>query len=99
MSSYFTLKAISKTMTGAAVQVGTEKIPSNAIIVAEVGTVYVGNTSSVTTANGFPVTVGNPIAISSFMLGGNTEDLDLTNIYAIGTAANLLKILYMQKDS
>lgn len=52
-------------------------------LAANSGTIYLGNDSSVTASNGYPLAAGEECSFDVGWFSGN-----LANIYAIGSAAN-----------
>lgn len=52
-------------------------------LAANTGTIYVGNDSSVTASNGYPIAAGEAESFDVGFFSGN-----LANIYVIGSAAN-----------
>jgi hypothetical protein len=57
------------------------------------GWVYTGD-SGVTTADGRPITPGMFFSAPDVKLGGHSDEYDLNKVYVLGTADEIIRVLY-----
>lgn len=98
MSSQVVSEAVSVGTTAGALKSSTKVVLSCLIQALSTNTqpVYLGG-SDVSSANGLMLPAGGAVALASLVAGGQTEDWDLSKIFAVsplGTQA--IRILYQQ---
>ncbi len=90
---------VTVTATAAALSSGSVLAQSIIIVAdaANAGTAYIGG-SALTADNGIPLAAGGSIVISDDK-GLSNLDLDLSEIYVIGTADDLVRVNYVVRTS
>lgn len=93
-----TIKSLVKTLSGTDAQtLGTGMVSSSVIIQADSGdTVYIGDSSSITSSTAFQIPT-TPIALGSIFDAGNNWDIDLSTVYVIGSDGDKVRLCWVSR--